>query len=529
MHPAPTLSTHCPYCRQSQFHSNPTFQQQIPNHLDEILNELERAELLVARLLERRSILRRQLNAIQAPISILPPEILSVVFENACRPPDFVKKHNLALTNDREDMVVSEVPEGSHRTQFALGAVSFNWRQVAFSTPRIWTAVDLGVNPHNVDKSAAILHSFLIHSGLLSLALGFRFYLTGVGAEHKALISPTVDPLLIDNAHRIRELHLSSAPKPWADHMSQFTHLTNLSFRDGSTYAVTPLIISGPCSSLMFHAIRSRPQLQWAAVTVLHLKGVAVHIGLDLLRKCPNLNEFRSQDASNPLPEETIELPCGSFSLPHLKLFEWSVDSECAVDGAMLRHADMPALQKLIWIEQCPRPFVSIDDPRHIFLHRLPSTLSVLDINLATCNESDGPTYECVFDHLRDDLAIEGLRLRKCSYRFLEAVFRRLTPGLTGDDDQTVQRTAFPRLRSMVIIGPSALDWDGFDGSLILPMIESRFSHHFLPHNSDEPFLLEFEHLDILWEYDIKQFLKNRVDSGLKLNLVVDSEPVGWL
>lgn len=520
-----TERTLCPCCHQPL--PNPDITLATPDQkyqsLVEIDDEVKRLDVLIRRLCEKRIALLQRLNAVQSPIYALPPEALSLVFQHSCPPPDFDRSHKLAVTNgESQDGDVSQDSGGNQYPQFLLGSVSSNWRQVVYSTPRLWTAIDLRTTSLNIDRSAAILFTFLTNSGQLSIGLGLRFLTVGV-TQPGYLLSPTLDPLLIENAHKIRTLHLTNAPKPWFDYISHLPQLSRFSFISGSLQE--PLTVNAACPRLTLHYIRHRPQLRWSTATVLHLKGVPADVCLELLMMCTNLKEFRNQDATNPQGDVLTKLPKRFFVLPHMELFEWSLDSGRPIDAAMLRSAEMPALRKLIWIEQGPRSFGRLYVGKD-FLNRLPLTVSTLEIHNLAYFGDGGDSF---LDYLHSNLALEHVRLHYCSHPFLGDLLRSLMPSSTDDEDHNMREMDFPKLRLITVIGPSPFDWDEFDGIMILRMLERRFFNGLAVFDLEKPFRLEFISFTVTWESEVKQRLRDMVDRGLKLEIVIDSEPVHWL
>ncbi|KAF9446147.1 hypothetical protein P691DRAFT_225406 [Macrolepiota fuliginosa MF-IS2] len=481
----------CPYCNQTRSTTTRSAIATISlaEKTSHIQREVQRVEDLITKLHHQRSVLLQHLNEIQSPISILPPETLSVVFQYASPKPRF-----------------EEVSQFIAPRQFTLGAVSVLWRQTLLSTPSLWAAVELDILPNMMDKRSSLLRAFLIHSGDLPLSIGLRYHNPTAShhtREPEFLISPTVDPILYENAHRIRGLHLSKAHSPWINYIPHLTNLVDLTLSIQSALNRTPsdLILDNvPCSQLILSSFRARVQLYWSAITILHLSLIPIDVSLELLVKCTNLLEYKVVSPIQAAASgAAFAIPNYIFVLPRLEVFQWVVDLHRPIDIAMLRFIQMPALRRLVWVTANTHAAIpGIPESAKVFFDRLPMTLTTLEIR-STHVWTDGS----VFDHLHDELRIENLVISSCVGDFPRHVLRRLSSSGGGS-------MRLPQLKSISFVGTQG------EQALIVDVLEHRFLH------GTQSFRLEFKYCTTPWLSKFREKAKELVDDGLKLEVIVD-------
>ena len=119
--------------------------------LDALL-ELKRLDL-------KRYDLKRKINRLHSPIvRHLPPDVTSIIFEFCL--PEF-KDHQL-YPNSKEDYSIP----------LALGAICSYWREIAWSTPRLWSSLVVRVpSKHDSHMATGIAQEWLARSGQLPLSI----------------------------------------------------------------------------------------------------------------------------------------------------------------------------------------------------------------------------------------------------------------------------------------------------------------------------------------------------------------------
>ncbi|KDR78756.1 hypothetical protein GALMADRAFT_137766 [Galerina marginata CBS 339.88] len=164
----------------------------------ELLEErIFETKIALEKMLKRHTELRARMNRSHNPIiHRLPPELPSYIFE-LCVP------INSPSTSSMIDIELC--------APLIIGAVCRGWRQIAWSTPRIWTFISILLEPQKFPVRYELAREWLNRSGQLPLTI----HITA-----PATISPSLDshfgPMIeFINQHssRWKELHLTVPPR----------------------------------------------------------------------------------------------------------------------------------------------------------------------------------------------------------------------------------------------------------------------------------------------------------------------------
>jgi hypothetical protein len=140
----------------------PTFCNRCSDALEEGCDpwdELAELDALLERLRLKRYDLKRKINQFHSPIiRRLPPDVTSTIFEFCV--PDFAD-HQLSL-HSKED----------HFIPLSLGAICSYWREIAWSTPSLWSSLVVLVSGEHHDHIVTgIAQEWLVRSGQLPLSI----------------------------------------------------------------------------------------------------------------------------------------------------------------------------------------------------------------------------------------------------------------------------------------------------------------------------------------------------------------------
>lgn len=434
------------------------------------------------------------------------PEILALIFQHACPTIDLNQRYGLS------DLPQPSPHSKEKRPQFILGAVSFHWRQVLFSTPRIWTSIDLFIGPGTLDRASAVLQAFFTYSGQLPLAIAICFPPSWTH-NAKFLVDPSSDAVLHQNTHRIRELHLADMSDVWTNFLPSLSNLVNLSVKY-TLREKRPLVVKNQCSHLTLTSLSHNPQPSCSELTVLRMDEIPVDICLEVLLKCPNLIEYRNRapvDAKGWI----LVLPQEPFVLPYLETFEWSVNTDDDTDISMLQHIRMPVLRKLIWVEEN----LKVTDPRDIFFHNLPPTLIDFHFHNAQINLNHPRS---VFDIVCDSFNVERLTFDDIGSLFLNHVLERLTLPLNIAENQQARK--LNKLKDIIF---REVDWS--DSQRNEDKILRMLGHRLL--NADalnpEPLRLQLP-FHVTLSPQFKERFKDMIGRGLKVEIFEGLKPLDW-
>ena len=122
-------------------------------------DELAELDVLLERLRYKRYYLKRKINQLHSSIiRQLPPDVTSTIFEFCL--PDFTD--NQLSPDTKEDLSIP----------LSLGAICSYWREIAWSTPSLWSSLVVRVtSEHDTDIVTGIAQEWLARSGHLPLSI----------------------------------------------------------------------------------------------------------------------------------------------------------------------------------------------------------------------------------------------------------------------------------------------------------------------------------------------------------------------
>lgn len=504
--------TICPNCHQTTFHAPHTpahhFVGSREDEVAYIHEETRRLEKLIAQLHNERATLLRRLNAIQSRTITLPVETLSSIFEHACPPEDFSEHHGFPRYSEKDFM---EVQEG-RRFQLVVGAVSSHWRQVARSSPRLWTSITLDIGTY-AEKSAKLLRLFIENSKTIPFALALHFFSDNPTTPF--LVHESIHDLVIETLPRIRKLYLFRPPRRWHTYLPHLTRLSECSF-DLSRPAIYPpdeqviLPHGAPLRRLSLQEALWRTdadfQLPWLTITSLTLSVIPPDLSVQVFLQCPNLIEFHCTLPSvRPAPSKPVTL-VSPITFQYLEILDWDSDPS-PWSYALARNLHTPALRELRWFSRLD----PTEGRLEAFFNRLPPTLTKLEL-------FGTPSH---INYIRDDSTIEHLSLTYCSAQEVLALFQRLRP--RWQDLRMVK--VFPRLKELIIgEGDSDLEYLPAAYSIaVQDMLVGRLDEH------NNSFHLLFETTEVEWLSGVKARLRELKHAGFDLRVLEEFEDVPWL
>ncbi|KAJ3558179.1 hypothetical protein NP233_g11557 [Leucocoprinus birnbaumii] len=445
----------------------------------------------------------RHKNVVQSPIYILPPEILSLIFQFTCLPLDFSRRYPLG----------QEKPD--KRLQFILGAVSAIWREITLSTPQLWTFVDLNVRTTTLECTLEILYTYFKRSGNLLMAIGLNFFPDPEGKH--------VFPTFPQHSQRIHQLHINNLPSNWTNILaSSFENLRHLTAFD----PFHDLLLDVPCSHLTLMHTTRPVVVHCATVTTLCLIRMHEDFCLKLLRECVNLIEFsctNPQDSPTAAAEQISPLPKDPFELPHLKSFEWPVWNLSEFDRAMLQHIRMPALHTLYWVEEDIQA-LEASDPRITFYDHLPSkTLA----NLYLVSESSDVGVSSVFsDFICRVPSVSYLHATDHGGRVLNCLFERLTI----IEELHERPIALPNLETISIYDSGPKPFRTVDFAGLIQMCKSSLCKRSFPVKRLSLLEIAIEpKREVAWPFRLRFEFLELVAKGLDVKITNTGVPVDWL
>lgn len=122
----------------------------------ELEAEMARVQNLMEELARERTRLRRRINSL-SPTTRLPPEIITDIFRMACEPME------------------STIEDAQHNntvlTPLFFGKICGEWREIAWSTPLLWSSISLHVSRKAHNAQIELLEEWLARAGTSSLSI----------------------------------------------------------------------------------------------------------------------------------------------------------------------------------------------------------------------------------------------------------------------------------------------------------------------------------------------------------------------
>ncbi|KZT18654.1 hypothetical protein NEOLEDRAFT_128727 [Neolentinus lepideus HHB14362 ss-1] len=368
----------------------------------------------------------------------LPPELLSDIFTRC-------------LAIDHRG-VASTAPS------FILTRVSRYWRDVAFSTPRLWREVGVKVNENErFEAKAAFMRWWLSYSGDGPLTIS----LTESCDYSLPFASPTMD-VISEYLYRCETLFIC-VPEPRI-HFLRTPHaplLCNITVEydsriDAAHRRDLSLAFAPYVRELVVewtYLQRLRPcSVQWTRLHTLDLHGIlSAYATLEVLQECSSLKHCDLTFYELEDEEDAYPLVVHMNELESLVL---SYGDGCGIND-VLRQLCTPRLTSLhiIAADMCEVPL----DVWRSIVPKSGSSLKDLSIRCEGCITA---SFEAFLDLLRpmndlEDLAITGILGGDPFDGFAEDFFRALTIPLGEDQGPLTARTLLPRLREFNVTGVS--------------------------------------------------------------------------
>ena len=239
-------------------------------------DELTELDALLERLKLKRYELKRRINRYQSPIvHQLSPDIMSTIFEFCL--PDFM------------DGQLAPVGDVDLSIPLSLGAICSYWRDIAWSTPSLWSSLVVRVTrKHDPHIVTSIAHEWLSRSGQLPLSIRIC---------SKFNVHETITPLAdIINQYSTRWSDLDLyIPESYYQHFRATDNhapiLKSIRFNCSSYAAMRNFQLTCPRleRANLSHVYMDGINIQWDNLTHLTLHSMLIEDSFLILRKTPRL------------------------------------------------------------------------------------------------------------------------------------------------------------------------------------------------------------------------------------------------
>ncbi|KAJ3569022.1 hypothetical protein NP233_g5328 [Leucocoprinus birnbaumii] len=476
----------------------------IPN-IEERLRELDQERFV----LENKA---ASLQMMLTPARRLLPEILQEIFAR-CLPPG------------------GTPPMSARESPLLLGRVCRQWRNIAYSTPVLWSGLHIAVPPDtpyarrcSISVRLEATKEWLSRSGICSLSIslsGPQGYYPGVRADLKTvpLYLETISPFLprcqyfyffcseISSWHFLLEKCVpSQAPFLKYIHFD-FANTPSDSEVLGASGGASRLFSSSELHAIFLSSHERRLMqlpVQWAQLTILNLfkrpstwipgSALLVHDALLLLSWCPHLVFCSIPISETSLPYRSVDSNRGSKMVSLLQLFGFSV--RCDFDPEpFYRYLNIPSLRYFQHYQETPQSMGTRLDGEvralHLalrpFIQRVVHPIEELQILSTFLSMNDFIQCLKLFPELKRlslighvyphfaivDLTIPMITLSDQFLEYLIPNYRSSNLPLSevteqGESDEDLNICVCPKLEMLDIIEPT------FSDILMLEFIRSR-------------------------------------------------------
>lgn len=473
-----------------------------------------------------RAVLLRRCNVLRSKTAVFPAEILSLIFRHVCPP---------LVSTDLHGLPGISLPSRSGDFPTLLGSISHTWREVAWSTPQIWTTLSIEA-PYPGDKNAQNLASLLdlFFTNVRNLPLTLRIDF-GLGRDFEI---PEYAPMAqiffrAENLRKLGWLELNGVPESWLyDLVGPFPQLVRISlFVNGVFCEGYPFPPDAPMLREISLAFPDPfiPYEQWPMITVLKLRTVSAATAFQFLFWCPNLVKFyvTPEFFEPPDVEDEEEMP-DTLTLPHLETlsspFYHSSDP-------FLHRLRLPALQSLTWNQHETSVLCAVPPEIWTFVQNL-SGAPLTTLRLLEILDIDLNFLKHIHHHTP---GIESILLWSCNEATLWTVLRFLTPGRNGEGSFD-EKPYWAKLKRLEIRSKEAVSFfrtlkvrvlENF-GELVTDMlIERAASADF---GSSLCVDLDFDtETKVIWTLETKERLQELDRSGAKVELLEKGKRMDWL
>ncbi|KAJ3571044.1 hypothetical protein NP233_g4012 [Leucocoprinus birnbaumii] len=486
--------------------------------------ETNKIDKLIGRLRKERAHLQRRLNNLQSRTKVLPYEIISTIFRHIC--PQFDSQIRDLDTGSAlkypSERRISDLEEVGPLAPVILGAVSALWRQIAWSTPDLWTSFALKVNERKIHHQADLLHLYFQNAGNfpVSLELDFCGEFSNLDHPNDHTLAP-IHAVILDHAPRVRSLRLSAVPLEWAASINgEFTSLENLAL--GWPFAgqvrrtqVLSFVDILALRRVTIQRLWAPLVLPWSQIVALDLDRMTIDTCVELLIECGNLEEYSMREPSFTPSDRRHPSLDGVITLDKLRVLVWT----CLPDAwsiAMLEHVRFARLERIEW-----HGFPSDQNRNRIrdFFMDMPPTLQTLGLSRYDSSESLQET-------LINLPQVAHLELLSCQSRFCRSILHSLTPPLSLESHDQV---LLPLLRRLTFDRCNEMHQFGTKGSLLFrdlfEMLHLRFSAAIMDQGG---LVLQFKPR-VKWRPDAQRVLAQLIHDGVITDILEGARSVAWL
>ena len=461
------------------------------------IDELAELDDFLERLRVKRYHLKRKINRFHSPIvRQLPPDVTSTIFEFCL--PEFTRK---VLSYTKEELSVP----------LSLGAICSYWRDIAWSTPSLWTSLVIRI-PGKQDShmaTAIVAQEWLARTGQLPLSI--RIF-----SESYNKTIPALADIISQYSARcsVLDLHIP-------DHYYESFHATDnhapilksIRFHcSARTLGEKKMNFQLTCPRLERAILSSFPMdetnIHWDNLTHLNLQSMSIFDSLLILRKTPRLVFCKVSVLGSSYGARTIGAPV----LTSMKSLQLLISSAFSRD--FLNNIIAPHLEEL----SLSIPWYPLLEVATSFLRR--STCSLLSFSVFfSCGPLRIPSH---FDEGFNSLLHSMPSLNSLSIQLIHDNPRdlfQLVANVVSSQSTSFQQGLLPNLKTLEFTGKLYLRPGNYFDLYPLPPADNAV------HGPFRLLKIDINPLTRIPE-DIISYISSLVERGITVNVLCGSKDI---
>ena len=467
--------------------------------------EVAELDALLERLRLKRYALKRKINQLHSPIvRKLPPDVTSTIFEFCLQ--DFADHPLFPYRDTEEDLSIP----------LSLGAICSYWRDIAWSSPRLWSSLVVRVTrKHDSDITTGIAQEWLARSGQLPLTI--RIY----SESYNTTFTELAD-IINQYSTRWFKLDLYIPDRDYQRFQATDNHapiLTSIQFYcSAHTVPKMKMNFQLTCPRLERASFSSffpmeGTNIQWDNLTHLTLHFISIIDSFPILRKTSRLIFFKVSGFCPPYREQSIGAPV----LTSLRSLQLLISNIAADD--FLQNLIAPHLEEF----NLARYYISSFEAITSFLRRSACSLRSFSLFFSTLPEVE--YFEGLISLLQSMPSLNSLSLLSITNPDNTAVdynprnILQLVAKVLSSQSTSLQQGFLPNLKILEYTGKLYLPPGNYDELYSLPLADNAVHVPFRSLNLDI-------HPATRIPKSMISYLSSLVERGITVNVLNNSKDI---
>ncbi|KAF7767881.1 hypothetical protein Agabi119p4_7124 [Agaricus bisporus var. burnettii] len=463
---------------------------------DEIIfyqSEVRRVEHEIERLTTQRVEFQRKLNEIAAVTVRLPFEIISTIFQVACPVLDIggtnsnsggcgegggdTTSSSSTLSSSSSSSSASSSSSSLSTSKdggitypsvpFKLASVCSQWRDIALSTPQLWTSLSFSLYQSRNLSNAIALDTFFQRAGSCQMTISLIFATGDEGRERLDNdIPPSQDVLRVFVKHSKRWGHLKidGLPPEWIPILRAAKYQTPsleqlwlCPYDNSREQQMVDIFTEAPnlTKVTLDNTFLSAIMLPWSGLRELKVSWVSIDECVEMLKRCPRLEECDFQRILSNAEFHTLPQPEDPpLVMPNLHTLRWSYAGD-AWEFQLFQRIQFPKLRSFkMRLRYDLTNFIAIQEVLSRVLKESSPGVECLELDL-------GCPWGNVWEILKVVPKVKEVRLvNEHDSEFVRGLMGALVVPYDEAEAGVEEGEMFlPQLRSLEFTGTNPTDW----------------------------------------------------------------------